>query len=495
MGSHQENVPHHPKPEVVYDLPLNLQGLESAFAHCVEFASREIVLVQGGTCTVCWLDGLVKSERLNDYVLRPLITGPVPAEVQKVGGLLQGVIWNLNVQTQTTVDETVAAMVDGSCAVVLPDGVLTCSVPTEEKRSVEGPENETEAKGARDSFVESVRTSTSLVRRRLKSAKVKCEEYRVGRTSQTAVDVLWVEDITNQTLVDKISQRIADMDIDALLAASDIEEYLVDSRSTVFPQVLFTERPDRFCRGLMDGRVGVLIDGIPLGCLVPCDLNQFLRTSQDLSYHWAIVSVLTLLRYLSIFITVLLPGFYIAVSAFHLQMIPTQLALSIIASKQDVPFSTQFEVLVMLLAFELLQEAGLRMPKTIGQSVSIIGTLVVGQAAVEAKIVSPAVIIVVAAAGMAGFTMPSQDFANGLRIWRFLVALGACFAGLFGLTTVVAALIFQLAKMQNCGVSYLTPFMAKEWQHKGGGWVVRGPMPDIKLRDLSLNPEGKRRQK
>lgn len=135
------------------------------------------------------------------------------------------------------------------------------------------------------------------------------------------------------------------------------------------------------------------------------------------------------------------------------------------------------------------------MPKTIGQSVSIIGALVVGQAAVEAKIVSPAVIIVVAAAGMAGFTMPSQDFANGLRIWRFLVALGACFAGLFGLTTVVAALIFQLAKMQNCGVSYLTPFVAKEWQHKGGGWVVRGPMPDIKLRDLSLNPEGKRRQK
>ena len=304
-----------------------------------------------------------------------------------------------------------------------------------------------------------------------------------------------MEDITNQTLVDKISQRIADMDIDALLAASDIEEYLVDSRSTVFPQVLFTERPDRFCRGLMDGRVGVLIDGIPLGCLVPCDLNQFLRTSQDLSYHWAIVSVLTLLRYLSIFITVLLPGFYIAVSAFHLQMIPTQLALSIIASKQDVPFSTQFEVLAMLLAFELLQEAGLRMPKTIGQSVSIIGALVVGQAAVEAKIVSPAVIIVVAAAGMAGFTMPSQDFANGLRIWRFLVALGACFAGLFGLTTVAAALIFQLAKMQNCGVSYLTPFVAKEWQHKGGGWVVRGPMPDIKLRELSLNPEGKRRQK
>lgn len=494
MGVHREYVPHHPHQTVLYDLPLNLQSIESAFAHCVEFSSREIPLVQGGTCTVCWMEGLVKSERLNDYVLRPLITGPIPASTEQVGQLLQGVIWNLNVTTQTTVDETVSAMIEGSCAVVLPDGVLTCAVPTEEKRGVEGPENETEAKGARDSFVESVRTSTSLVRRRLKSAKVKCLEVSVGRTSKTAVDVLWVEDITNRVLVNEIVQRISDMDIDALVSASDIEEYIVDSRRTVFPQVLFTERPDRFCRGLMNGRVGILIDGIPLGCLVPCDLNQFLRAPQDHSYHWSIVSVLTILRYLSVFFTILMPGFYIAVSAFHLQMIPTQLALSIIASKQDVPFSTQFEVLVMLLAFELLQEAGLRMPKTIGQSVSIIGALVVGQAAVEAKIVSPAVIIVVAAAGMASFTMPNQDFANGLRIWRFLVALGACFAGLFGLTVVVAALIFQLARMENCGVSYLTPFVSKEWQHKGGGWVIRGPMPDIKLRELSLEPEGKRRQ-
>ena len=156
MGSHQEYVPHHPKPEVVYDLPLNLQGLESAFAHCVEFTSREIVLVQGGTCTVCWLDGLVKSERLNDYVLRPLITGPVPAEVQKVGGLLQGVIWNLNVKTPITMDETVKAMVSGSCAVVLPDGVLTCAAST---TSLPSPTEGKSWRGRRIPFGQSPRMS------------------------------------------------------------------------------------------------------------------------------------------------------------------------------------------------------------------------------------------------------------------------------------------------------------------------------------------------
>lgn len=230
-------------------------------------------------------------------------------------------------------------------------------------------------------------------------------------------------------------------------------------------------------------------------CLVPGNVNQFIRAPQDWSYHWAVASSLIFLGYVCVFLTVLLPGFYIAVAAFHLQMIPTKLALSIIASKQDVPFSTQFEVLVMLLAFELLQEAGLRMPNTIGQSVSIIGALVVGQAAVDAKIVSPVVIIVVAAAGMASFTMPSQDFANGLRIWRFLVAVGASLAGLFGLTAVGTALVFQLARMENCGVSYLTPVAERDWRYQGGEWVLRGPMPTVKLRALSLKPEGKRRQR
>ena len=495
MRHSREYVPHHEKKKPVYDLPLNLDSVQEVFANCADFASREIALAEGSQGTVCWVDGLVKSERLNDYVLRPLIAGPVPAAASQVEQVLAGGVWNLDVTVQLTVDDTVEAMLDGSCAIFLTDGVLTCSVQTEEKRNVESPENEIEAKGARDSFVESVRTSTSLVRRRLKSARVKVSEQLVGRTSGTAVDVLWVEDVTNPDLVRQVEARLAEMDIDALLSVADVEEYIVDSSRTVFPQVIFTERPDRFCRGLMDGQVGMLVDGIPMGCLLPCDLNQFLRAPQDRSYHWLSASLLILLRYTCMVLTVLLPGFFIAMVSFHLQMIPTDLALSIIASKLDVPFSTQFEVLVMLLAFEVLQEAGLRMPSTIGQSVSIIGALVVGQAAVEAKIVSPAVIIVVAAAGMAVFTMPNQDFANGLRVWRFLAALGASFAGLFGLMIVATAMVHQLAKMQSFGVCYLSPFSPGAWQQKGGEWVLRGPMPSVKLRDLSLGPEEKRRQK
>lgn len=193
--------------------------------------------------------------------------------------------------------------------------------------------------------------------------------------------------------------------------------------------------------------------------------------------------------------TLLLPGFYIAVASFHFEMIPTKLATSIIASKQNVPFATPFEVLLLLLAFEILQEAGLRLPKTIGQTVSIIGGLVVGQAAVDAKILSPAVVIVVAAAGIAGFTLPNQDLANALRIWRFLVALAASIAGLFGVVTALAALVCHLAGMESFGLAYLTPFAADAGQQVEGHAVFRQPIPEVKLRELSLRPENRRRQK
>ena len=494
-GGEMEYVPRHGEKKPLYDLPLSPESLGTVFARCADYATREISLAGGGRAVVCWVEGLVRNERLNDYVLRPLITGPVPGGKSGPENVLSGGVWNLNAKPRRTLDETAEELLNGSCAVFLPGGVVTCAVPTEEKRAVESPENETELKGAQDSFVESARTSASLVRRRLKSAKVKLTEVKVGRTSRTAVDVLWVEGVTNPELVRQVEDRVRDMDIDALLGAADIEEYLVDSRRTVFPRVLFTERPDRFCRGLMDGQVGVLADGIPMGCLLPCGLSQFLRAPQDRSYHWLFADLLILLRYACLAVTVLLPGFYIAMAGFHLQMIPTQLALSVIASKKDVPFSIQFEVLLMLLAFEVLQEAGLRLPRTIGQSVSIIGALVVGQAAVEAKIISPAVIIVVAAAGMAGFTMPNQDFANALRLWRFLTAVGASLAGLFGLAAGLIAMICQLARQTCLGVSYLAPFSPEAGQGRGGEWVLRGPMPTVKLRDLALRPPEKRRQK
>lgn len=489
----------HPRPKSRVDLSLSLDHVKEVFAGCADFETRPLHIKGAQEAgTLCWVNGMVKTERVNDYILRPLSQWEGPDERSSVfQRILEGWAWTMTVQERTDMDDVTGDLVNGCCILFLPgeENALSFQVQTEEKRAVSAPEIENVMKGPKDSFTESVRTNTSLVRRRIRTPWLRVEEQIVGRQSMTPVDVMFIQGLTDPELVAQIQQRIADIDIDALISTGNLEEYVIDNKATSFPQVLFTERPDRFCNGLMDGRVGVLIDGLPMACLLPGDIALFLKAPQDRSNNYAIGTVLTIIRYLCMAITLLAPGFYVAVATFHPEMIPTKLALSIISSKQDVPFSTIFEVLTMLVAFEILQEAGLRLPKTIGQTVSIIGGLVVGQSAVEAKIVSPVVVIVVAIAGIAGYTMPNQDFASALRIWRFFITAAAGVAGLFGLMVCAVALVYRLAEIESFGVAYLSPFAPATGNHPRGHTIIRPPLPMEKFRDMTLHPRNSRKQK
>ena len=400
------------------------------------------------------------------------------------------------VQSRDTADQVVFDLIDGSVALFFPgkEQVLTLSAGTEEKRSVSSPENEPDVKGARDSFVESLRTNTSLVRRRFRAPELKIEEQIVGRQSVTPVDVLYIEGIADPGLAARVKARLEGIDIDALLMTGSLEQYVTDETRTAFPLTAYTERPDRFCTGLAEGRVGVIVDGIPMGWLFPATLDSFFRTGQDRSTSWAVAGALSVLRYVCMLITLFLPGLYAAAVLFDPELIPVKLSLSIIAAKADVPFSTLTEILVMLLAFEVLQEAGLRLPSSIGQTVSILGGLVVGSAAVEAKLVSPAVLVVVAIAGIAGYTAPSQDFAGALRIWRFLITLAGGLMGLTGLALAGTALVYRLAQLSTFGVAYLTPFASNAGEQREGHVVLREPLPDVKTRPDYLNTRNRRNQ-
>ena len=503
FGRKREEVPPHPRQEPRIPLPLSVESLEEVFADCVDFSRREVALAGDGErmLTLCYLSGMVKMERVSDYVLRPLAQDGALAACPDMDSLMEkikaGALYNLGVDERDTMDAAAADLVEGNCLLLFPgkSTALSFNVGTEEKRSVSDPENETVLKGSRDSFVESLRTNTSLVRRHLKAPELRIREQIVGRQSLTTVDVLWVEGITDPALVRRAEERLEAIDIDAVLSTGNIEEYIVDRTDTAFPLVQYTERPDRFCAGLAEGRVGLLIDGLPLGYLIPGVLGDFLRASQDKSGNWMLASVLLVLRGICLLLTLTLPAFYVAMVTFHQEMIPTRLALSIIAAKQDVPFISVFEVLILLLAFEILQEAGLRLPQSIGQTVSIIGGLVVGTAAVEAKIVSPAVLIVVAIAGIAGYTMPSQELAGALRIWRFVLAVLASVAGLFGLVMGAAALVVHLAGIESFGVSYLTPFAANAGEQVEGHSFLRQPLPRTKLRPAALRPRNRRNQR
>lgn len=502
FGGKQEPVPPHPRREPRLVGPVTPGMVQEVFGGSVDFMRRDFYLNNDPERRVelCYVAGQVRAERASDYVLRPLCMNDALGRTRNIEEayelLKSGGVYALVVQERTTLDEVVFDMVDGWVAMFFPgkDAALTFFTSTEEKRSVSNPENEPDIKGARDSFVESVRTNTSLVRRRFRAPELRIKEYKVGRQSVTPVDVLWMDGIADPALAEEVCRRVNRIDVAALVQTGFLEEYIIDEVDTAFPLVAYTERPDRFCAGLAEGRVGILLDGIPMGYLVPGTIDRFFRTGQDKSQNWMVAAMLSVLRYACMLVTLLLPALYIAAAVFHPELIPLRLGLSIIAAKESVPFSTLTEVLVMLFAFEVLQEAGLRLPSSIGQTVSILGGLVVGSAAVEAKIVSPAVLVVVAIAGICGYTMPSQDFAGALRLWRFGLAVAAGIAGLLGMMLGVMALVIRLAQLESFGTPYLTPFASAAGKQKEGHTVFRTPLRRTKLREGYLNTPNRRNQ-
>ncbi|MBQ3135530.1 MAG: spore germination protein [Oscillospiraceae bacterium] len=482
----------HPLPEPRWNQPLTADGLQAVYSENGDFRRRT---VGAGTwkLTLCYIEGLVRLERVSDYILRPLaqdgrLAGASREELPKL--LQNSVLYNVVTQPCDSMDKVVADLTMGWCVLFLPGGeALTLFVGAEDRRSVAEPDNEPVVKGARDSFVENLRANTAMVRRRVRVPELRMKEYTVGRQSLTAVDVLWMEGIADPGTVERVKKRIDSMDIDGIRAAGDLEEYLSDRTDTAFPLSFATQRPDRFCGGLLAGRVGVLCEGQSVGWLLPGTVDCFFGAMQDRTGGWITATGLRLLRYVCMFVTLLLPGLYVALVTYQPEVIPVRLAQSIVRAKQQVPFSTLFEVLIMLIAFEVLQEAGLRLPGPIGQTVSILGGLVVGSAAVEAKIVSPAVLIAVALAGIAGYTVPVQDFANALRLWRFGFVLAAGAAGLAGLVLGGAVLTHHLAGLESFGVPYLAPFVT------GEGGVLRKPLPKDVFRRGIPRWRNRRRQR
>ncbi len=502
FGSRRPAPPPHPRKEPRFDCPLTPEAISQIFRDCADFSRRTLYL--GGDpkrrVEALFITGQVRNERASDYVLRPLAQSQALRDAPNLDAafdlMARGELYSLAVSVRDTPDQVVFDIVNGWMALFFPgkEQVLTFMTATEEKRAVAPPENEPDVKGARDSFVESVRTNTSLVRRRLRAPSLRVREQLVGRQSLTPVDVLYLDGIADEDLARQIEARIQDIDIDAMLMTGNFEQYIAPESSTAFPLTVYTERPDRFCAGLAEGRVGVLVDGMPMGWLFPATLDSFFRTGQDRSTGWLLASVLAVLRYGCMLITLFLPGLYVGAVLYHPELIPVKLMLSIISAKADVPFSTLVEVLVMLAAFEVLQEAGLRLPSSIGQTVSILGGLVVGSAAVEAKLVSPAVLVVVAIAGIAGYTAPSQDFAGGLRIWRFLLTVAAAVLGLTGLVLGGVVLVYRLAGLESFGVAYLTPFASNAGQQREGHAVLRQPLPKVKTRPDYLKTKNRRNQ-
>lgn len=406
------------------------------------------------------VDGLTAGGSASEYIFKP-ITDHLRAETMQAlyDAALEGMIYNSVARECNDLDTVALMLVNGFCVVLFPGaGAIAFEVKTPEKRGISAPELEHTAKGAKDAFVETNRTNTSLIRRHLRTPDLRIYETQVGQQSVTNVSVVWIDGVTDMELVGRIKKRLDSMDTDSLVTPSSVEELITGSRHTAFPLLQYTERADRFCEGLLAGRVGVIVDGIPLGYLTPVDLGTLMESPEDWGKDYVSASAIRILRYGALLLSLLLPGLFIAMATFHQEMIPLPLLRAMIESKESVPFSTTLEVLILLLAFEILQESGIHLPSSIGQSVSIVGGIVVGSAAVEAKFISPAALIIVSVAGICGYVLPNRDLANAIRVWRFVLAALAAVGGLFGWTVGVLLLMIHLSELTSLETPYLLPF-------------------------------------
>lgn len=413
---------------------------------------------------IMYFDGMTDSQMINDFLLKPLMqinyktspNGNSPLDKYILNSLLP----QTNVETISSFSEVSTAINMGNCVFFIDtlDLAFNIDIKKFEKRSIQSPEAETIIRGPHEAFIENIRTNTSLLRRIVNNENLIIESTQIGSLSKTNCSICYMQNIANYDLVSEVKFRINNLKVDSVESSGQLEQLIEESSSFGIPQIIATERPDKCAKLLYQGRVVVLLNGNPYALIMPAVAMDFLSSPEDTNLKSNFANFLRFLRLLATAITLLLPGIYIAITNFHQEILPTGLLFSIISSRENVPFPIIVELLIMEFSFELIREAGIRIPSPIGSTIGIVGGLIIGEAAVSANVVSPILVIVVAITGIASFAIPDFSFGFHLRVFRFLFILLGSISGFLGIGIGIFAYISILCSIKSFGVPFTAPF-------------------------------------
>lgn len=490
------------KTPVVQDIEKNIQEFEQMFEECADVKKRRFALGKEAdvACYIAFIEVTVSNMMLSESILGNMISRM--CELSK-GEIYQYIEENgLGVSDMaelSTIEEVADMMLTGD-AIIFIDGcekaykVAGKGYPA---MSVQAVKSEQVTRGSNEGFTDSVKANTALIRKRIRNPELKVKEVKAGRRSKTLNALVYMDTITRPEVLEEVERRLSEIDIDGVLDSGTLEQMMESSWKSPFPQFQTTERPDKAAMAVLEGRIVLLTDNSPVSIILPVNYNSFFQTTDDYYNRWEIVSLERIIRYIASVLAMFLPAMYLAVTNFHTQLLPTELVLAFASARQGVPFSAFVEVLLMELAFELLREAGVRIPGNLGSTIGIVGGLIIGQAAVEANLVSPIVVIVVALTALASFAIPNEEFGSAYRIMKFLFIFAAALAGYYGILLAGLLLLMHLAGLKSFGIPYLTPFVGaelNEYQEQRDS-LIREPLYRLVRRPLFAREKQRIRMK
>ena len=446
----------------------NIKELRRVFERCDDVVMREILIgvAEPIKAFLVFVDGMSDEKAINEHVIEAVQkNAAVIHRGQRLTGVgalkiaMDRIISVNDVQVAGDLSELVEQVMAGNVALLIDGtaGAVIINVKDRQSRAVEEPNSEPLVRGPRDGFTEVLRTNTTLVRQRIKTPRLKMESFKVGRLTRTDVAIAYIDGVANDKVVEEVRRRINRIEIDGIMESGYLEELIEDDPFSVFPQTNITERPDKVAANLLEGYVAIMVDNTPVNLIVPATFPVLLQSAEDYYNRYPYAFFIRILRFITINISLLLPSLYVAIITYHQEMLPTPLIMSIAAQREGTPFPAFVEALFMETVFEILREAGIRLPRQFGQAISIVGALVIGEAAVNAGLVSPAIVMVVALTAIASFTLPNISASFALRLLRFPIIFMAGTLGLFGVMVALMFILFHLCSLRSFGVPYLSP--------------------------------------
>lgn len=454
----------HSSEHIQASLSVNLDIIRQKTGNSSDIVVRQLKMGRDSDIktAIVYIEGIVDNQSIQEFLLQSMMKDDDKEQLIQQDALdliSEDMMTFGNVSSFSTWDDLFSSLMAGD-TLVLVDGIakaLSANTKGGEKRPISESTTQMVVRGPKGAFTESIGTNTSMVRRIIKTPDLWMESLKVGRVTKTDVTLMYIHGIANDQVIEEIRQRLNKIDIDSILESGYIEQLIEDQTMTPFPTIFNTERPDVVAGNLFEGRIAIFVDGTPFVLVAPALFIQFFQSAEDYYVRFDIATSIRLLRILMFIISLIAPATFVAVTTFHQEMVPTTLIVAIAAQREAVPFPGFVEALLMEITFEILREAGIRLPKAIGSAVSIVGALVIGQAAVQASIVSPAMVIIVSITAIASFATPSFDMAISARLLRFLFMIGAAIFGFYGIILILLMMVVHLCSLRSFGVPYMAP--------------------------------------